>query len=138
MPYCTLADLERIMPPDTLRQLAADDPQASAPDPAIIEAALAHADARINAAAATGRLVIPNPPPPVIREIAAGLARGWLYARRPEGMDYPEAIRRQSDAHDKLLAEIAAGRLTFGMPSSLASVSTGSPRVFGRSNTSGY
>lgn len=114
MSYATAADLALIVPPETLRQLAADDPMATAPDPAIVAAALAYADARIDAALASAGVRLPDPPPAIIRELAAGLARAWLYARRPEGMDCPDAQRRHADAHEKLLLEIAAGRLRLG------------------------
>lgn len=147
MPYCTRADLAMLVPPETLRQLASDDPQATAPDPAIIDAALAYADARIDAALASAGVrlpVPPDPPPAILRELAAGLARAWLYARRPEGMDYPEAQRRQAEAHEKLLAEIASRRLRLGLPDTpnprvpgLTSLSS-SARVFGRERTGGY
>lgn len=114
MSHASSADLAVMMSPETLRQLASDDAEATAPDAAIVAAALAYADARIDAALASAGVRLPDPPPAIIRELAAGLARAWLYARRPEGMDYPEAQRRQSEAHEKLLAEIAAGRLRIG------------------------
>lgn len=114
MGYATDLDLQMLMPPETLRQLASDDPAATGPDPSIVAAALSYADARIDAALTSAGVRLFGPPPAIIRQLAAGLARAWLYARRPEGMDYPEAQRRQDDAQERLLAEIAAGRLRIG------------------------
>lgn len=114
MSYAALTDLAQAMPPDVLTRLASDDPMATAPDAAIVAAALAHADARIDAALASAGATLPEPPPAVIRHLAVQLARGWLYARRPEGMDYPEAIRREMEAAQKALDAIAAGRLRIG------------------------
>lgn len=114
MPYATPADLALAMPPVTLRQLANDDPAAESPDPTIVQAALDHASARIDAALAAAGARLPDPPPAIIREAAVGLARAWLYHRRPEGMDYPEAVRREADALAAMLKAIAAGQLRIG------------------------
>lgn len=115
MPYATPDDLARAVPPDVLTRLGSDDPAATAPDGVIVGAALAHADALIDAALASAGARLPDPPPEVIRHLAVRLARGWLYARRPEGMDYPEAIRREIEAADKMLHAIAAGKLRIGV-----------------------
>lgn len=114
MPYATPADLSLALPPVTLRQLGNDDPAAESPDPAIVQAALDYAAARIDAALAAAGARLPDPPPAIIREAAVGLARAWLYHRRPEGMDYPEAVRREAEALEATLKAIAAGQLRIG------------------------
>lgn len=135
MSYATPDDLARAMPPETLRLLANDDPASVEPDQAIVLAALAHAEARIDAALAAAGATLPSPAPSIVREVAVGLARAWLYHRRPEGMDYPEAVRREAEALEKMLAAIAAGRLRIGaagIPSGTLEVAQGPrPRDWG-------
>lgn len=92
MSYTTDADLFNLIAARTLTQLAADDPQAEAPDPLILAEARAYADAQVDARL---RQRYPLPLASVPRELtdwSLALARHWLYSRRPEGQDLPPAV----------------------------------------------
>ncbi len=92
MSYATDADLLRLIAERTLIQLSADDPQAAAPDWAVVAEARAYADAQVDARL---RQRYPLPLASVPRELtdwSLALARHWLYSRRPEGQDLPPAV----------------------------------------------
>ncbi len=92
MSYTTDADLLRLIAERTLIQLSADDPQAGAPDWAVVAEARAYADAQVDARL---RQRYPLPLASVPRELtdwSLALARHWLYSRRPEGQDLPPAV----------------------------------------------
>ncbi len=92
MSYATDADLLRLIAERTLIQLSADDPQAAAPDWAMVAEARAYADAQVDARL---RQRYPLPLASVPRELtdwSLALARHWLYSRRPEGQDLPPAV----------------------------------------------
>lgn len=73
MRYAALTDLAQAMPPDVLTRLASDDPMATAPDAPIVDAALAHADARIDAARVPRGMLMP------VRRLRAG----YTFTRNP-------------------------------------------------------
>ncbi|MBP8289066.1 MAG: DUF1320 domain-containing protein [Chromatiaceae bacterium] len=107
MSYTTDADLYRLIAARTLTQLAADDPQAEAPDPLILAEARAYADAQVDARL---RQRYPLPLASVPRELtdwSLALARHWLYSRRPEGQDLPPAV---VDAYREALKALDAVR----------------------------
>lgn len=92
MSYTADADLLTLIAERTLIQLSADDPQAAAPDWAIVAEARAYADAQVDARL---RQRYPLPLASVPRELtdwSLALARHWLYSRRPEGQDLPPAV----------------------------------------------
>lgn len=124
MTYALLSDLVLAIPPETLLRLSADDVMASGPDEAVVSEMLAAASAEIDAALADGGLVLPAPAPAIIKHLCVSLTRCRLYARRPEGMDFPDAVRRECDAARKTLAAIAAGDLRLG-----TTAPAGSPRA---------
>lgn len=130
MTYALPSDLALAIPPETLLRLSADDPMATAPDMAVVGEMLAAASAEIDAALADGGLTLPDPVPGIIKHLCVALTRCRLYARRPEGMDFPEAVRRECDAARKTLAEIAAGRLRLG-----TTAPAGSPLASGPART---
>ena len=97
---------------------------ATVPDEGVVAEMLAAASAEIDAALADGGLVLPVPVPAIIKHLCVALTRCRLYARRPEGVDLPEAVRRECDAARKMLAAIAAGELRLG-----ATAPAGSPKA---------
>ena len=131
MTYALQSDLALAIPPETLLRLSADDPMATAPDAAVIGEMLAAASSEIDAALADGGLVLTEPTPAIIKHLCVSLTRCRLYARRPEGMDFPEAVRRECDAARKTLAAIAAGDLRLGTTQPAGSPKAATPgRVF--------
>ena len=114
MRYCSLPDLQLAIPPQTLVWLSNDDESATALNAAVVEEAVRQAEELVDAHL-RGRYILPlDPVPSVVKDMTVNLARHWLYARRPEGMDFPEAVRRECDAARKTLAAIAAGDLRLG------------------------
>lgn len=131
MTYALQSDLALAIPPETLLRLSADDPMATVPDAGVVAEMLAAASAEIDAALSDGGLLLPDPVPPVIKHLCVALTRCRLYARRPEGMDFPEAVRRECDAARKMLASIAAGELRLGATAPAGSPKAAAPgRVF--------
>ena len=114
MTYALQSDLALAIPAETLLRLSADNPLATVADAAVLAEMLAAASAEIDAALADGGLTLPTPAPAIIKHLCVTLTRCRLYARRPEGMDFPEAVRRECDAARKTLAAIAAGDLRLG------------------------
>jgi phage gp36-like protein len=129
--YALQSDLALAIPPETLLRLSADDPMATVPDAGVVAEMLAAASSEIDAALADGGLLLPDPVPAVIKHLCVALTRCRLYARRPEGMDFPDAVRRECDAARKMLASIAAGELRLGAVSPAGSPKAAAPgRVF--------
>ena len=48
--------------------------------------------------------------------VDGNLARHWLYARRPEGSDLPDAVTRTYKAALKMLEQMRDGMLSIGDP----------------------
>lgn len=144
-PYCSAHDLARAIPAQTLIWLSADDEAASAPDAAVIAQAIESAHEIIDAHL-RARYVLPLPHvPPLLRELAVNLARHWLYARRPEGNELPEAVVRTHKAALSLLADMRDARLHLGLPPGQQSQLEPSvmkvrarKRVFGPQTLGGY
>lgn len=143
MHYCTLADLQLAVPMNTLVQLSNDvvtDYSAAAPelDQTVIDEAVRQAEELVDAYL-RGRYVLPlETVPTVVKDIAVNLARHWLYARRPEGADLPDAVTRTYKSSLSLLEAIRDGKITLGLPSGSAPPEPGEipvnapPRRFGR------
>ncbi len=134
MHYCTLADLQLAVPMNTLVQLSNDvvtDYSAAAPelDQAVIDEAVRQAEELVDAYL-RGRYVLPlETVPTVVKDIAVNLARHWLYARRPEGADLPDAVTRTYKSSLSLLEAIRDGKITLGLPSGSATPEPGEIRV---------
>ncbi|HWO57681.1 MAG TPA: DUF1320 domain-containing protein [bacterium] len=127
MRYVSQADIEAAIPPDTLRQLSSDDPHAAGPDWTVVEQAVAYAEELIDAHL-RGRYALPLATvPTVLRNLTIDLTRCWLYGRRPEGMDFPEAVRRGCDNAMKLLKSLADGTISLGLPTGESTPTVGSP-----------
>ena len=93
MRYCSLADLQLAIPPQTLIWLSNDDESATAMNQAVVEEAVRQAEELVDAHL-RGRYNLPLAPvPSVVKDMTVNLARHWLYARRPEGSELPDAVR---------------------------------------------
>ena len=117
MSYTTDADLLRLIAERTLIQLSADDPQAAAPDWAVVAEARAYADAQVDARL---RQRYPLPLASVPRELtdwSLALARHWLYSRRPEGQDLPPAVVDAYRDALKALDAVRDGKMSLAVTS---------------------
>ncbi len=107
MSYTADTDLLSLVSQRSLTQLTSDDPLATEPDWAVVAEARAYADGQIDARL---RQRYPLPLASVPRELrdwALALARRWLYERRPDGPELPDAVR---DAAKEALAALDAVR----------------------------
>lgn len=115
--YCTLADLQLAVPAQTLVWLSDDDPAATGIHMPVVEEAIRQAVELVDGYL-RGRYLLPlNPVPSIIKDIAVNLARHWLYARRPEGNELPEAVTRTYKASLQTLEHIRDNKITIGLPS---------------------
>ena len=120
MHYCTRADIGKAIPELTLTQLSNDDSTAELPDESVIEDGVRQAEELVDGYL-RGRYDLPlDPVPSVLRDAVVYLTRHWLYQRRPEGADIPEAVKDGRRSTLKLLESIRDGVVTLGMPSGQA------------------
>ncbi|WP_432719848.1 DUF1320 domain-containing protein [Jeongeupia wiesaeckerbachi] len=130
MRYCTLADLQLAIPMATLIQLTNDsatDFNAPAPvlNQAVVDEAVRQAEELVDAYL-RGRYLLPlEPVPTVVKDITVNLARHWLYARRPEGNDLPDAVTRTYKSALQMLEAIRDNKLTIGAPTGEATPEPG-------------
>ncbi len=113
MSYATQTDLERLVSPAVLVQLADDDADGTA-DAAIVADALARAAAEIDARCALRYQVPFSPVPALVTGLAVDLALYHLYTRRSNA-DVPQIRKDRYDAAIRLLTDVAAGRATLGV-----------------------
>ncbi len=110
MPYATLADLTARFGDEELTQLT-DRLGAGVVDAAVAGAALAEAEAEIDAYLA-GRHALPLATvPPILVRIACDIARYRLATDAPL-----EEVRKRYEDARRLLENLAAGRVTLGLP----------------------
>jgi phage gp36-like protein len=107
MSYTANTDLLSIMPERTLLQLSADDPLAAVPDWTVVAEARAYADGQIDARLRQRYTLPLASVPRELRDWALALARRWLYERRPDGPELPDAVR---DAAKEALGALDAVR----------------------------
>jgi len=132
MRYCTRADIGRAIPEMVLLQLSSDDPAARQPDEAVIEDGVRQAEEMVDGYL-RGRYTLPiEPVPTIVRDAVVYLARYWLYQRRPEGSDIPEAVKDSRKNTLKLLESIRDGVISLGMPDGHAAPEPGEIRVRSR------
>ncbi|QWF64299.1 DUF1320 domain-containing protein (plasmid) [Ralstonia solanacearum] len=133
MRYCSLADLQLAIPMQTLTWLSNDDESASAFNPAVVDEAVRQAEELVDAHL-RGRYNLPlDPVPSVVKDMTVNLARHWLYARRPEGCELPDAVTRTYRSSIHMLEAIRDGKLTIGVPSGAAAPEPGEMKVRSRS-----
>lgn len=110
MAYATQSDMESRFGAEEVLQLADRDGD-SLHDAGVVDGALIDADAEIDAYLA-GRYTLPLASvPPLITRIACDIARYRLWDDRAS-----EEVRRRYEDARRLLGEIAAGRVTLGLP----------------------
>lgn len=115
-----LPDLTLAIPTQTLIWLTDDNPEARTVNMLVLEEAVRQAEERVDAYL-RGRYELPlNPVPTVIKDACVHLARYWLYGRRPEGADLPEAVTSTYKDALKLLEDVRDGKLTLGTPQGTA------------------
>lgn len=132
MRYCSLADLQLAMPPQTLIWLSNDDETATTMNAAVVEEAVRQAEELVDAHL-RGRYVLPlDPTPSVVKDVTVNLARHWLYARRPEGSDLPDAVTRTYKSSLHMLEAIRNNKLTIGAPTGEAVAEPGEVKVHAR------
>ncbi|MGU9776189.1 gp436 family protein [Salmonella enterica] len=112
MPYCTLDDLIGAFGESEIRQRSdRARPPAGVIDPAVVDQAIADADAEINMFL-EGRGLLPLKSVPVtLRRMACDISRYYLYQNPPE--DHP-ATRRYQDRLRQLTG-VAKGTLSLGL-----------------------
>jgi len=137
MRYCSLADLQLAMPLATLIQLSNDTVvEYGQPEPtlnlAVVEEAV-HQGEELVDAHLRGRYNLPiDPVPSMVKNMTVNLARHWLYARRPEGSELPDAVTRTYKSTLQMLEAIRDGKLTIGVPTGEAAPEPGEMKVRSR------
>lgn len=132
MRYCSLPDLQLAVPEQTLIWLSNDDESAAAMNEAVVEEAVKQAEELVDAHL-RGRYNLPiDPVPSVVKDVTVNLARHWLYARRPEGSDLPDAVTRTYKSSMHMLESIRDGKLTIGTPTGAAVPEPGEMKVRAR------
>lgn len=132
MRYCSLDDLQLAIPPQTLIWLSNDDESATAVNVGVVEQAVAQAEELIDGFL-RGRYNLPlSPVPTIVKDMTVNLARHWLYARRPEGNELPDAVVRTHKSAMSLLETIRDGKLTIGQPTGEALAEPGEVKVRAR------
>lgn len=129
MRYCSLADLQMAIPAQTLIWLSNDDPAAAEMALPVVEEGVRQAEELVDAHL-RGRYVLPlDPVPTVVKDMTVNLARHWLYARRPEGSELPDAVTRTYKSTLQMLESIRDGKLTIGAPTGEAQAEPGEVKV---------
>lgn len=132
MRYCSLDDLQLAIPPQTLIWLSNDDESATTVNAGVVEQAVAQAEELIDGFL-RGRYNLPlSPVPTIVKDMTVNLARHWLYARRPEGNELPDAVVRTHKSAMSLLETIRDGKLTIGQPTGEALAEPGEVKVRAR------
>jgi phage gp36-like protein len=130
--YCTLADLTLAIPSATLIQLSNDDAEATVINEAVVTEAIRQAEELVDGYL-RGRYTLPLPTvPSIVQDMSVNLARHWLYARRPEGPELPEAVTRTYKTTIQMLEAIRDNRLTLGVPSGESAPEPGEMKVRAR------
>ena len=132
MRYCSLDDLQLAIPPQTLIWLSNDDESATAVNAGVVEQAVVQAEELVDGFL-RGRYNLPlSPVPTIVKDMTVNLPRHWLYARRPEGNELPDAVVRTYKSAMSLLETIRDGKLTIGQPTGEALAEPGEVKVRAR------
>lgn len=145
MVYCTLADLQKIVPEQDLIQLTDDAVPAAAVNTDNVDRAIADAGELIDGYLRERYRLPLSPVPGLIGTLACDIAVYRLYARRSR-LDPPEGVKERYKNALALLAKIQEGKLALGAGSmTIPEASTGSvsviqgpPRVFSRHKLRDY
>lgn len=125
MAYSTQADIQKLLTPAQLVQLADDDGNGIA-DTAVLDEAIAQADATIDAYLAS-RIAVPiSPVPAVVRSLSVDIAIWNIYSRR----SIANELRKQRvDAAIAFLKAFADGKVTLGVTPAPAATEEGGPKA---------
>ncbi len=113
MAYATQAEVEKLVPPPILVQLA-DDNHDGVADTNVLTEALEWADDQINAYCGARYQVPFASVPGVINKAAVDLAVYYLYSRRATS-DVPPIRKQRYDAVMKFLRDAADGKVSLGV-----------------------
>ena len=120
--YCTVDDVQTLVPLHTLHALTQDDPLNENFDESIVIAAIKYASDKIDAAV-RGRYPLPLPQKvDLLKELALDLVRHRLYSRRPDGADLPDAVKEGKKSAEADLIKIQNGQLSLGIENSKKAV----------------
>lgn len=117
MSYTTDDDLATILSERTLIQLSADDPLAGMPNWDIVAESRAYADAQVDARIRQRYSLPLAETPRELRDWALALARRWLYERRPDGSDLPDAVRDAAKEALSALDAVRDGKMSLAIAS---------------------
>lgn len=140
MSYCTAQDLTDRYGAEVLAW--ADRDHDGTPDPALVAAVLADADAEIDAYLAARYSLPLSTTPAVVNRIACALARERFAVAGGARMDAADPVRSDADNARKLLTAIGSGKASIGLPTPVAT-SGGAQlhsggRLWDRTDSTGY
>ena len=111
MPYCILADIEKLIPEATVIQLT-DDAGAGVVNTDVVDAAIGQGDEEIDTYMGSRYTAPMSPVPGIVKKLSVDIAIYNLYSRRMEEIP-PLRSERYKNAI-KLLGQIAAGTVSIG------------------------
>ncbi len=115
--YCTVAQVKKLIPQETLIALTQDDPSKQSVNDNIIKEIIVDVSERINAYL-RGRYTLPfEQKSDLLKAIALDLVRYALYLRRPDGGELPDAVVRAYKTANEDLDKIQKGDLSLGIQS---------------------
>jgi len=112
MAYCTVADIEKMIPAEAIIQLT-DDEGANSVNTGRVNEAITQSDAEIDSYCATRGYVVPfSPIPDIVKKMSVDIAIYNLYSRRVEQIPETRAERYKNAMRQ--LEGIAKGAITLG------------------------
>ncbi len=111
MPYCTLSDIEKLIPQDTIIQLT-DDEDTGSVNQARVDEAIAQADSIIDSYCGTRYSVPFSTVPDIVKTLSVDIAIYNLYSRRVE--EIPETRDQRYRNAIRQLEGIARGTISIG------------------------
>lgn len=123
MSYLNIADLNTLIPRDTLIELSVDDSQKlddafdnKTVNEVIVQNVINDACELVDGYL-RGRYSLPfSQTPTLVRQCAMQIARHMMYSRRPEGYELPKTVRDGYTDSIKLLENIRDGKVSIGVP----------------------
>ncbi len=113
--YLTVNELETALSKQTLIELTNDDYQATEINHGVVRVAVDYAEQLIDGYLRSRYRLPLKTPHTLLKQLAIDLARHWLYQRRPEGRELPEAVTSAYKNAVKSLEAIQSGKLHLGV-----------------------
>lgn len=113
--YLTVDELETALSKQTLIELTNDDYQATEINHGVVRVAIDYAQQLIDGYLRSRYRLPLTSPHTLLRQLSIDVARHWLYQRRPEGRELPEAVTNAYKNAVKNLEAIQSGRLHLGV-----------------------